>query len=76
MVTASEREIAFLSASELVDAYRRKTLSPVDVTKTALARLKCHPPPFRKKRGTLAGAGLTTLGESGLVRMSHQLVEH
>jgi hypothetical protein len=40
MVTASEREIAFLSASELVDAYRRKTLSPVEVTKTVLARLE------------------------------------
>jgi hypothetical protein len=33
-------EIAFLSASELVDAYRRKTLSPVEVTKTVLARLE------------------------------------
>ena len=33
-------EIAFRSASELVDAYRRKTLSPVEVTKTVLARLE------------------------------------
>src|SRR5262249_3964788 len=33
-------EIAFLSASELVDAYRGKTLSPVEGTKTVLARLQ------------------------------------
>src|SRR5262245_47639415 len=31
-------QIAFLSASELVDAYGGKTVSPVEVTKTVLAR--------------------------------------
>jgi aspartyl-tRNA(Asn)/glutamyl-tRNA(Gln) amidotransferase subunit A len=35
----SEREIAFLTASELVEAYRRKTLSPVEVTEAMLRRL-------------------------------------
>ncbi len=39
MTEIAEREIAFLSAGELVAAYRRKTLSPVEVAKTLLARL-------------------------------------
>ena len=38
-MTATDRDIAFLSASELVAAYRRKSLSPVEVTRTLLARL-------------------------------------
>ena len=37
---SSDREIAFLSATELVAAYRRKTLSPVEVTTTLLQRLE------------------------------------
>lgn len=39
MSETSEREIAFLTASELVEAYRRKTLSPVEVTEALLRRL-------------------------------------
>ncbi len=39
MTETSEREIAFLTASELVEAYRRKTLSPVEVTEALLRRL-------------------------------------
>src|SRR6185437_8642744 len=35
----SEREIAFLTAGELVEAYRRETLSPVEVTEALLRRL-------------------------------------
>ncbi|HKW54255.1 MAG TPA: amidase family protein, partial [Stellaceae bacterium] len=38
-MTATDRDIAFLSATELVAAYRRKSLSPVEVTRTLLARL-------------------------------------
>ncbi len=37
---SSDREVAFLSATELVAAYRRKTLSPVEVTTTLLRRLE------------------------------------
>ena len=40
MAGASEREIAFLTASELVDAYRLKALSPVEVTEALLRRLE------------------------------------
>lgn len=39
MTETSEREIAFLSASELIEAYRRKTLSPVEATEALLRRL-------------------------------------
>src|SRR5258708_12441686 len=35
-----DRELGFMSASALLDAYRRKTLSPVEATKAALARLE------------------------------------
>src|SRR6266404_8008435 len=35
-----DRELGFMSASALIDAYRRKTLSPVEATKAALARLE------------------------------------
>jgi aspartyl-tRNA(Asn)/glutamyl-tRNA(Gln) amidotransferase subunit A len=35
----TERDIAFLSASELVEHYRRKSLSPVEVTEALLRRL-------------------------------------
>jgi aspartyl-tRNA(Asn)/glutamyl-tRNA(Gln) amidotransferase subunit A len=35
----SEREIAFLTATELVEAYRRRRLSPVEVTEALLRRL-------------------------------------
>ena len=35
----SDRELGYLSASALLDAYRRKILSPVEVTKAVLARL-------------------------------------
>src|SRR5579883_3373578 len=35
----SDSDIAFLSATELVEAYRRKSLSPVEVTKAILARI-------------------------------------
>jgi len=35
----TDRDIAFLSATELVEAYRRKTLSPVEATKAILARI-------------------------------------
>jgi len=37
---SSERDIAYLSATELVAAYRRKALSPVEVTTTLLQRLE------------------------------------
>ena len=40
MSQSSEREIAFLSATDLVAAYRRKTLSPVEVTQAILRRLE------------------------------------
>jgi aspartyl-tRNA(Asn)/glutamyl-tRNA(Gln) amidotransferase subunit A len=36
---SGDRELGFMTASELLDAYRRKTLSPVEATKAALARL-------------------------------------
>src|SRR5216684_1359405 len=36
---AGDRELGFMSASALLDAYRRKTLSPVEATKAALSRL-------------------------------------
>jgi aspartyl-tRNA(Asn)/glutamyl-tRNA(Gln) amidotransferase subunit A len=39
MADTSERAIAFLSATELLAGYRRKTLSPVEVTETLLRRL-------------------------------------
>ena len=39
MTEFSEREIAFLTAGELVDAYRRRSLSPVEVTVALLRRL-------------------------------------
>jgi aspartyl-tRNA(Asn)/glutamyl-tRNA(Gln) amidotransferase subunit A len=35
-----DRELGFMSASALLDAYRRRTLSPVEATKAALARLE------------------------------------
>jgi aspartyl-tRNA(Asn)/glutamyl-tRNA(Gln) amidotransferase subunit A len=35
-----DRELGFMAATELLDAYRRKTLSPVEATKAALARLE------------------------------------
>jgi aspartyl-tRNA(Asn)/glutamyl-tRNA(Gln) amidotransferase subunit A len=35
----SDRELGYMSASALLDAYRRKTLSPVEATKAVLARL-------------------------------------
>src|SRR5271156_2781564 len=38
--TSAERELAFLSASESVERFRKKTLSPVDVTSAILARLE------------------------------------
>jgi aspartyl-tRNA(Asn)/glutamyl-tRNA(Gln) amidotransferase subunit A len=39
MTRQRDHEIAFLSAGELLDAYRRRTLSPVEVTRTLLERL-------------------------------------
>ncbi|HUH85461.1 MAG TPA: amidase [Stellaceae bacterium] len=39
MADTSLRAIAFLSATELLERYRRKTLSPVEVTETLLRRL-------------------------------------
>ena len=33
-------DLCALSATELVDAYRKKTLSPVDVTRAVLARIE------------------------------------
>ena len=39
MTDTSERDIAFLSAGELAAHYRRKTLSPVEVTQALLRRL-------------------------------------
>jgi aspartyl-tRNA(Asn)/glutamyl-tRNA(Gln) amidotransferase subunit A len=38
-LTTADREIAFLSAAELAAAFRRKSLSPLEVTLTLLARL-------------------------------------
>ena len=35
-------EIAVMSATELVSAYRRKTLSPVEATKAAFAAIHAH----------------------------------
>jgi aspartyl-tRNA(Asn)/glutamyl-tRNA(Gln) amidotransferase subunit A len=35
----SDRELGYLSAGELVEAYRRKTLSPVEATRAVLSRL-------------------------------------
>jgi aspartyl-tRNA(Asn)/glutamyl-tRNA(Gln) amidotransferase subunit A len=40
MVQSSEREIAFLGASELLERYRRRTLSPVEVTAALLGRIE------------------------------------
>jgi aspartyl-tRNA(Asn)/glutamyl-tRNA(Gln) amidotransferase subunit A len=37
---AGDRELGFMSAGALLDAYRRKTLSPVEATKAALARIE------------------------------------
>lgn len=37
---AGDRELGFMSASALLDAYRRKTLSPVEATTAALARIE------------------------------------
>src|SRR5258707_5877762 len=37
---SGDRELGFMSATELLDAYRRKALSPVEATKAALARLE------------------------------------
>jgi len=37
---SGDRELGFMSASALVEAYRRKTLSPVEATKAALARIE------------------------------------
>src|SRR5579883_2148826 len=39
---ALSREIALLSAVELLSLYRRKKLSPVEATKAALARIEAH----------------------------------
>ena len=39
MTETADRAIAFLSASELVASYRRKAMSPVEVTTALLARL-------------------------------------
>jgi aspartyl-tRNA(Asn)/glutamyl-tRNA(Gln) amidotransferase subunit A len=37
---SGDRELGYMSATDLVAAYRRKTLSPVEATKAALARLE------------------------------------
>ena len=37
---SGDREIGYMSATDLVAAYRRKTLSPVEVTRSALRRLE------------------------------------
>ena len=37
---AGDRELGFMSAGALLDAYRRKALSPVEATKAALARIE------------------------------------
>jgi len=37
---SGDRELGFMSANGLVEAYRRKTLSPVEATNAALARLE------------------------------------
>src|SRR5260370_17469055 len=37
---SSDRDIAYLYGTELVAAYRRRTLSPVEVTTTLLRRLE------------------------------------
>jgi aspartyl-tRNA(Asn)/glutamyl-tRNA(Gln) amidotransferase subunit A len=37
---SGDRELGFMSANALLDAYRRKTLSPVEATKAALARIE------------------------------------
>jgi aspartyl-tRNA(Asn)/glutamyl-tRNA(Gln) amidotransferase subunit A len=37
---SGDRELGFMAATDLLDAYRRKTLSPVEATKAALARLE------------------------------------
>lgn len=37
---SDDRELGYMSAGELLDSYRRKALSPVEVTKAALARLE------------------------------------
>ncbi len=39
MSASSDRDIAFLSAGALVERYRRKTLSPVEVTEALLRRI-------------------------------------
>jgi aspartyl-tRNA(Asn)/glutamyl-tRNA(Gln) amidotransferase subunit A len=38
----SDDDLAYLSASELVERYRRKTLSPVEATQAVLARIEQH----------------------------------
>ncbi len=40
MTPSSDRDIAFLSAGALVEHYRRKTLSPVEVTEALLRRIE------------------------------------
>jgi aspartyl-tRNA(Asn)/glutamyl-tRNA(Gln) amidotransferase subunit A len=37
---SGDRELGFMSAGALLEAYRRKTLSPVEATKAALARIE------------------------------------
>src|SRR5207248_10570535 len=37
---SADRELAFLSATHLIDGFAKKTLSPVDVTKAILHRLE------------------------------------
>ncbi len=37
---SSDRELAYLSASELVEAYRRKSLSPVELAEAVLRRIE------------------------------------
>ncbi|MGH6621432.1 MAG: amidase, partial [Alphaproteobacteria bacterium] len=38
----SGEELAYLSAAELVERYRKKALSPVDVTEAVLERIEQH----------------------------------
>lgn len=38
----SSEELAYLSATELVERYRKKTLSPVEATEAVLARIEAH----------------------------------
>src|SRR5882724_4362924 len=37
-MAVTDRDLGYMSATALVDAYRRKTVSPVEATKAALAR--------------------------------------